>query len=276
MPGPVADRHVVNTIYTAADTTFVGTNTFSLEFDATINKFKLTASHMPFYDDTGVISIGYAECNNLIPDYLGGKYMVKSAYSGIFLTSMTPTSFWADKLGIQATDFCTTYAYYTYDDHELPDFKWIPGTTCTSQQLLLSGSSVINGGNFSVVPDIITMPAVPSTLTNEIYASKQILETTSETPYYMIDIQSKFQNALYDSFENHSNIIGIVGTYYSQGSFTSGSEDDTIQYTHKGAPLSLSSFRVRILTDKKILATDILGPNNVIFLQLQKAGFQQS
>jgi len=64
--------------------------------------------------------------------------------------------------------------------------------------------------------------------------------------------------------------MGIVSRYYELNSFTSGTSADSLIYTHHGLPLTLSSFQVRIMNDKKTIAEN-LGENSVVFLQISPA-----
>ena len=64
-------------------------------------------------------------------------------------------------------------------------------------------------------------------------------------------------------------IQSIVGKYFSDGSFTSGSVDDSFRYTHIGMPMMLRSLSVRIL-DSEGLEVEGLGPNSAVILEIDK------
>ena len=61
--------------------------------------------------------------------------------------------------------------------------------------------------------------------------------------------------------------MAIVSRYYELNSFTSGTEGDSLVYTHEGEPITLSSFGVRIMTPQKVVA-DNLGANTAVFLEI--------
>ena len=94
--------------------------------------------------------------------------------------------------------------------------------------------------------------------------------------YNFSDIVSKLLNSRkFDETElitidnTKDNVVAIVSRYYEADSFTSAGSEASVVYTHKGAPLLLSSFKCRILTPEKILAKNI-GPDNTIFLEVVK------
>ena len=67
-----------------------------------------------------------------------------------------------------------------------------------------------------------------------------------------------------------SSISGIVSRYYSVDSYTSGSSDAAIPYVHRGAPMMLTSLRVRILDPSNYDAASI-GEDNTVFVEVIKA-----
>ena len=66
-------------------------------------------------------------------------------------------------------------------------------------------------------------------------------------------------------YEN-SLVQGMVGKYFSQGNFTESSGDG-FEYTHRGAPLTIKSLRVRIL-DTQMQPEVGLGTNSAFILEI--------
>ena len=93
-----------------------------------------------------------------------------------------------------------------------------------------------------------------------------ISNTQYNSGFFLVGINANFNTSFY-SKDNQDNIMAIVSRFYSLNSFTSGTQDDSLIYTHRGDPLTLSSFQVRIMNDKKTIAEN-LGENSVIFLQI--------
>ena len=87
--------------------------------------------------------------------------------------------------------------------------------------------------------------------------------------YYLLDIEAKYPQEFVGANNQFRSIRGIVSRFYENDAFTAASEADGIPYVHKGVPLLLNSFRVRILQDDKSLAPN-LGARNCVFLQVQR------
>ena len=105
---------------------------------------------------------------------------------------------------------------------------------------------------------------------NAILASKQVLEASVSTGFYFIDVLSNFSNDIIGINESFKHTVGIVSNYYNQNSFTTGTDADTLIYTHRSDyPIYLSNFHIRILDSNRNLASN-LGENNVIFLEVRQ------
>ena len=108
--------------------------------------------------------------------------------------------------------------------------------------------------------------------TSPISAGKNILTAadSSNFGYYLVEVQSNFQTNLINEDSNMRSTMGIVSRYYVKDSYTSAGEEASLLYTHKGEPMILSSFNIRIKDSDRELATDI-GPDSTVFLQIVKA-----
>lgn len=250
-----------------------GTNQFAFEWLSDFNKFAFNTIHAPLTDDKG---------NPSFRVYKGvSNYTVASAYSGILFNSLEPISFWQDKLGFVLTDLTGwNKGNYTLADFDIMDWAWQPGTYETTGQILLSGLSGL-GDNLPKVENFDDLIASNTFVniedTNQIVARNQILNAAGspDTAYFLVEINSKFSNTFINSTQNFRNIQAIISTYYSTAASTIGTNADAIVYTHKGAPVELSGFDVRILDEKKEVASDIIDDNNVVFLQVIRAPPQQ-
>jgi len=108
--------------------------------------------------------------------------------------------------------------------------------------------------------------------TTPISAGKNILTTadSSNFGYYLVEVISNFQTNLINETSNMRSTMGIVSRYYVKDSYTSAGEEASLLYTHKGEPMILSSFNIRIKDSDRELATDI-GVDSTVFLQVVKA-----
>lgn len=105
-----------------------------------------------------------------------------------------------------------------------------------------------------------------------IYSNQGVLARNNSLAfgYFLIEVESNFQNNFITTDQNRHSMMGIVSRYYEREAFTSGGEDGSLVYTHRGAPALLSSFNIRILDSDKNLAEN-LGVDNTIFLEIAKA-----
>ncbi len=128
--------------------------------------------------------------------------------------------------------------------------------------------------NFFLVPPLTDSNSsfyATSENTIPINAPNSALNAVYAFGYYLIEVNSKFLGDFLTPDNNHRNIKSIVSRYYEQNSYTSGSSGAV--YTHKGAPLILESFGIRILESDKTLATNI-GIDNTVFLEIVKGNQQ--
>jgi len=143
------------------------------------------------------------------------------------------------------------------------------GISYTSNFLGLD--SIIDKLNYDMVVPTLSNPyTTTSSFTYAIEGGRTYNET-SPYAYFMLEINTGFANNDFIS-ENaiKHNIQAIISKYYSQVSYTTGSEADGIVYTHLSeTPIYLNTIKIRVLNSDGTLATDI-GPDNTVFLKLLK------
>lgn len=90
-----------------------------------------------------------------------------------------------------------------------------------------------------------------------------------ENGYYQIEVDCGIRSKKIGSNLSTGKIQAIVGRYYSGNTYTQSiGGAGSIVYQHKGAPIQLSEFKVRILMPSGELAS--LGPDNTVFLKITK------
>jgi len=87
--------------------------------------------------------------------------------------------------------------------------------------------------------------------------------------YYKIVVDSKVDNELVGADQTIRNVSAIISKYNSYGNFTAAYNEGSVSYIHKGQPLTITDFRVKILLPNGNLATD-LNDRNSVFLELTK------
>jgi hypothetical protein len=215
--------------------------------------------------------------------------------SGIFFTQLTakkssPTSssasdgvgFWNDMLGFDTSTLLASDANLgavTINGLAIPDLKMptaIPVNECTTAGY--AGLDIMaNRTDQAGWWHMPTLAGGPPTfyfsssngITEEIFAGKGVVSAVDNFGYYLLDIEAKYPQEFVGANQQFRSIRGIVSRFYENDAFTAASEADGIPYVHKGEPLLLDSFRVRILQDNKDLAPN-LGNRNCVFLQVQR------
>ena len=121
--------------------------------------------------------------------------------------------------------------------------------------------------NFNQVPT----GAFDDTSTDQfkIVATTPTTQTQLDSGYFLIEINSNFNNEFTDETNTYKKISAIVSRYYSQGSYTSSDISASIPYIHRGQTVSLNNFNVRILDKNKNLV-DNSGDDNCVFIELIK------
>lgn len=108
-----------------------------------------------------------------------------------------------------------------------------------------------------------------STQSTSIVANRTFNETL-DFAYFLVNIDAKFRSTLVSQTDIRHNIHGIVSRFYVQGSYVSGGEETGFVYRHRGPPLYMDSFRVRIL-DSDGNVPGAIGNDNSVFLELKRA-----
>ena len=105
-----------------------------------------------------------------------------------------------------------------------------------------------------------------------IFSNAQVEDGThdiADEGYYKIVVDSKISNELVGADQTIRNVSAIISKYNSYGNFTAAYNEGSVSYIHKGQPLTITDFRVKILLPSGELATDI-NNRNTVFLELTK------
>lgn len=264
---------------------FVGATEFSIEYDVGGGAvFQVSYCHMPMSDPGRPGEQDVALYTSGSPG-AGLQYHAVTSASGIAFHDLQPASFWQDKLGLRdklivplmidsnGLQYYTETALLrsiTYGFQGLSSFLLPPTGT---------GSPV-------TYPDFRKMsPLVPSP--NPLYLnvtgqSRAIVGDTRTVNtvggYFLIEVLNVFRSTggYVDTQENRRYISAIVSTEMDNNNCITGySDGDTVGYVHRGASYLVSSATVRILNPITKQPVTTLGPNNCIWLQIQKIIQQQ-
>lgn len=268
----------------------VGTNQIQFTYNTTYNKFEIDFLHMPMYDAVKGenISVRYYNKTALTGSPVGS--FAASKAGGIFFTSLSATvistgkayDFWEKELGFDLNNLCVSFSTSstTRSIGFLANFY-------PEQFNLINGKNVTTG--FSGLDSAIIKAADPAAAGNNSWylydSSLPLISTINDTKsiiadnafntsqlngsHYLLEVQSNFTTSLINQDLMTNKIFGIVNRYYGYQSFTSSGSEASIPYIHKGDPVYLKSFKVRILSPDYTLP-DNLGDRNTIFIQVAK------
>lgn len=268
-----------------------GTNQFDLEYDNIQQKFYFKYTHFPLYTKDADIFTSFS-----LDKRGGDTYYPFGSYSGVYFTNIeSDDDFFEKELGFDfdnelilnlhnesytavttignaASHVSGKPAITGYDIvGKFPNLKLELNKHITSGFYGLdSGVLKIDGSKpiFYKIPSDITTIQSTTSETFTIYASNSTQLEGQTIPYYLIEVSIPYNNNLINDKDIKKNIYGIVNKYYSLDSYTS-KEGSNIIYEHIGAANNISQIGIRILNPDYSIAS--LGPDNTVFLTLQKA-----
>ena len=281
-----------NDIITITNPLVLGASQVDLEFEPDTNQFSWNYIHMPYFS----IPSATAPAQPVV-GYIQGSgspavdYHTVNKNSGIAFTSLysiytdgTQAGLWDTILGfdISNSDILVAWNAKTLTNYNnvatLQSVEINPrlqdGINTTGGFIALS--SQVNRTTTDWWKPAITLGPLAGTPflstatdTFNILGSQDTISNTQFSfGYFLVEIQGNFRSGYYSN-QKSPNIMAIVSRYYELNSFTSGSSDDSLIYTHKGDPITLSNFGVRIMTPQKVVA-DNLGTNTTVFLEIVK------
>ena len=255
----------------------VGTNQFELSYDEEQNNFRFDYTHFPLYDSSGNITVKYVGFDS------SGNYKLASRYGGIAFRAFSSTqdgkeiNLWRDILGFDLDSLTreipstTSQASISGNTYEVPDF----GSNLKVGREVTTGSTQIDVGvkktNSETLPELPLTTRISASQTEPIFSDEDFNYTgNNATAYFLVEINAGMTQDLITNNDIHTNIFGIISKYYQNANYSYSSLEDSIVYTHVGAPITINSFRIRILNSTYNVPLD-LGSDNSVFLQFNKA-----
>jgi len=266
-----------------------GSTQVGVEFDVDQNKFLFSQLHTPFYLQTGNVSAMGTQFTN-VKAHDGSatdQNFVANKNGGVGFTELQPANVWFKKMGMD-TSILTNFGVRDFDGNgkQFANYKNITDGATSLLNLspitFVMNDGVNTTGNFTsldsavlkstprVLPSDLALLKDTSQIIKQIYARNSLNEGGS-LPYFLIEIDGKGINSdirggVASSIIN-TKISAIVSRYYQTLSYTSSMDGSgAIPYIHKGQPLMIDSFKVRILDPNGELS-DNIQDSNVIFLQ---------
>ncbi len=254
-----------------------GASVFEIVFDPDTQTFKIINLHTPYY--VSVSSGGTTSSEIGINVKKLGDYTSINTKRGdikiLSLTSNQGGNFWYDKLGFDSsilTKVSQSKAEYdgnitlyspNFSFNESADYGTRKTDAYINQSIQLANDKF--NPNYSVYTDATPLD-IPLSDTIQIFAKKTLNDVIVDDAYFKVIINGvPTSNKLYNE-ESINMISALVGKYYSGQSYTNGFSTDGISYTHRGSPITLSSFDISILNSKDQKPN--IGDDNSIIIQV--------
>lgn len=306
--GDAANAFVFDTADNDPDTNggiLIGATQMVLDYDTDKGVFFWSYLHSPIYGLEGAAStneaVGFGLTENLVTN--DGQPVAIARNSGIYFVQLSAKlhsnqkpypNFWASDLtadpnstSVLGFDSSTLFVHDGVKQAGpaglangvvLPSQRLVAGTNTTSGFLALDDLATrsVDSTKYWFMPTIAAgTPALSASngVTQEIRAEPQAGQGDNiDFGYFLIDIASQWGAAKFVGAKGYrsDNIRAVVGRYYSQASYTTGTEADAIPYTHKGLPIVLNSFDIEILAPNKQIAPN-LGTDSAVFLEVVRA-----
>lgn len=282
---------------------FLGASSFSIEYgdQSGINKFMISNMHSPVLSlSTPGIKVQNQSQGLDFPEYGTQSLTMNNigASTGILLTKLSavekdsglPFDLWEDKMGFDSNvlynpqNKLVTIGGQQYNIPTLPDGFNID-TIITQQYAGLD--SQLNKTLDATSTDntklkqwasnqAYLVPQNDGTNLNTFISSDEVIpifagnsvDSTAEhnNPYYLINIECMKNNL--NGNNRLTTLSCITGNYYGVGSYVLSQPSDSIPYIHSGQPISLSNFKVRILSKDGVNPN--IGGKSHVFLELNK------
>ncbi len=273
---------------------WAGASNFGLSFDGI--RFSFTNLHQSIYHKQHPVVVG-ARVGNVAANnnYLANKV------SGICFSQLKPADLWFNKLGFDRDMLVhpkkVTCAWQLPGGHpgatQFPvgqvafsaasgagdlDNRIVEGKNATGDLNSLDAVVVKDdlpdpdrGNGAYDIPGATGLAGVNTNIISQIGILAGALNNTEEgKSYYQIEIDMNVPSEKLGANSYNNKIQAIIGRYYTSGSGTqSVGGEGAITYTHKGEPIKLNQFRIRILAPDGSLAR--VGDDNTVFLNITKA-----
>jgi len=251
----------------------IGASEVALTYDDSHKKMSFSILHTPqFVNETAGASDG-------VPGVVYDNNRIIDCYSGCFFSRLSPSDFWTN-LGF--SDVVVTPAL----GNVIADVGGIMGSAVRAIEMGIGKGEKRTAGFESLDTPVqknnnfrIPNPAgdISTNATLPIFGNRVFANDFTSEGYYLIEIDCGVAQDLVGATGNigfnSTKIHSIVSNYFSQGSYTSDQGSGSIGYIHKGTPVLLSNFNVRILqSDGQVPDPINIGNHNTIFLELVRKG----
>lgn len=281
----------------------VGATQMELNYDEDREQYFWSYLHTPFLSGPApnVESVQITQQTGLKapPDGPGNNSMLITRNGGVFFTSCRSVdangkdvNFWENILGWgnrtnsatqQPTFITKNAAPFTGNIRNLavtnlflPESLETGKFTTTGYDSISSIQTLTTNdppGAWWHMPDLAAPYSSQTNASVPIFSGHEdISNDTTDVGYYLVEVSGVGAGNELKSGGMYLNrqIMGIVSGFFARDSFTTGTGSDSLSYVHRGQPIALEGFSVRILAPNKEVALN-LGGNNSVMLRITKA-----
>ena len=261
------------TVANAPANFLIGASEVGLEFDDALQKFDFGQLHSNCRAANEAIVVKVVADNKGTPT---GNFKLSGSNGGIVFAGLQPQSLW-QKLGfIDNTNNANSLLVTSniglpanlgnYTNVTTSSFNIIDGQHSTSQY---AGLDVIypTDGSQTVITLANSAPneGIAVNIVEKVVALNGINNHKDNSSWFLIEITG-IEQTLNGSRNIMTGVQSIISRFYNTDQITSAYSEGSIPYVHKGAAITLSNIRIRILNPKKEVAEN-LGNRTCIYLQ---------
>lgn len=257
----------------------VGAQLVTFEYGNAGSAFQMSYLHTPYvatpksgqkvlsFQEAAIYYSGDVSSNDL-------RYHAVTEATGVVIHDLKPDSLWRDQLAIKdrlVVPLVTSSGGTQFYDPQQFNDKITKGFLGLQQF-----PTKVSAGGGDQRKQTIPPPDNPSLFDITGDSRAIIGETPSrdiDGGVYLVEVQGFTRNrgGYIDTVQNNIHIAGVVTTQYENADIITGAADSGIPIVHSGTPYNITEATVRILDNRSMKPVDGLGPQNSVFLQVDKA-----
>jgi hypothetical protein len=273
-----------NVVNSAPKKYIIGCSEPAIEYDPELKRFKLLL-HTPLFDSSNILVVKTVEANSIAHSH---TFRYSGSAGGAIFNSVSPHSLFqklgfldqpdpetgaqfSDKLlcGLAQVNHDTLGQFTNITTFKIPNLEMSKNLTSAYTSVAVTYPT---NGTFipaTLSDDVTSTPPGGATVVTlePIMAQNSINNIKLQNPYFIIEV-SGFDNKMKGVNNTFTNIMSVVSRYQSIDNYTSfySEGNPSVPYIHKGLPMQINNFKVRILNPDKQVA-DNIGNGNSIYLE---------
>ena len=276
------NNSALNVVNSAPKKYIIGCSEPAIEYDPELKRFKFLL-HTPLFDSSNILVVKTVEANSIDPSH---TFRYAGSAGGAILNSLSPHSLFqklgfldqpdpetgaqfSDKLlcGLAQVNHATLGGFTNITTFKIPNLEMSKNLTSAYTSVAVTYPTNGTYTPQALSDDVIIIGGSTVVTLEPIMALNSINNVKLQNPYFIIEV-SGFDNKMKGVNNTFTNIMSVVSRYQSIDNYTSfySEGNPSVPYVHKGLPIQLNNFKVRILNPDKQVA-DNIGSGNSIYLE---------